>query len=287
VTGAAPGAPRPAGSGGDKHERLGKAHDAEVWPVYAGRFAALALGALEVRPQARVVEVGAATGLLTVELARRFDEGTRITGFEETAAWLALARARVDADERARGRITLEAGTPAALPVADAMADVAISNLAAAEAPDPAAAAREMARVLVPGSQAILTVALRGSWAEFLDVYRDVLREQGRRESLATLERYVASLPDGDTAARWLEAAGFRDVEVALQRWEILFKTAREFFFSPLVELGPLSRWKQIAGRGDEMQDIFFFTKEAIDAYFEGTVFPVTVVGAVVKGRKA
>ena len=67
---------------------------------------------------------------------------------------------------------------------------------------------------------------------------------------------------------------------------EILFKTAREFFFSPLVELGPLSGWKRLAGAGDDMQDAFFFTKEAIDHYFKGRPFAVTVVGAAVWGRK-
>jgi hypothetical protein len=34
------------------------------------------------------------------------------------------------------------------------------------------------------------------------------------------------------------------------------------------------------------MQDVFFFTKEAIDAYFKGRVFAVSVVGAAVSGRK-
>jgi hypothetical protein len=71
-----------------------------------------------------------------------------------------------------------------------------------------------------------------------------------------------------------------------VERWELLFKSAREFFFAPVIELGPLSRWKQIAGRGDEMQDIFFFTKEAIDAYFTRSVFSVTVVAGAIKGRK-
>jgi len=283
VSAAGPAGPRAA----EKQERRARLHDAEVWPVYAGRFAALALGALDVRPAARVVEVGCATGLLTIELARRFDPAARITAVEEDAGALAHARARIDADAQVAARIAFEQGSPASLPLADGSADVAVSNLALAEAADPRAGARELGRVLAPGGEAVVTAALRGTWSEFLDIYRDVLREHGRRESLATLERYVAALPDGDTAAGWLESAGLYDVQVAVERWEILFRSAREFFFSPLVELGPLPRWKQIAGHGDEMQDIFFFTKEAIDAYFEGTVLPVTVVAAVIKGRKA
>jgi hypothetical protein len=61
---------------------------------------------------------------------------------------------------------------------------------------------------------------------------------------------------------------------------------SREFLFAPLVELGPLSNWKRIAGGGDDMQDAFFFTKEAIDHYFKGRPFALTVVGAVAWGSK-
>jgi hypothetical protein len=86
--------------------------------------------------------------------------------------------------------------------------------------------------------------------------------------------------------ARWLEQAGFTDVRVEVDRWEVLFRSAREFFFAPLVEMGPLPRWKQLSGRGDEMQDAFFFTKEAIDTYFKGRVFAVSIAGASVSGRK-
>ena len=34
------------------------------------------------------------------------------------------------------------------------------------------------------------------------------------------------------------------------------------------------------------MQDAFFFTKEAIDTYFKGRPFAITVVGAVAWGQK-
>ena len=84
----------------------------------------------------------------------------------------------------------------------------------------------------------------------------------------------------------WLEQAGLANVGVEVERWEILFKSSREFLFAPLVELGPLPQWKRLAGGGDDMQDAFFFTKEAIDAYFKGRPFAVSVVGAVAWGRK-
>jgi ubiquinone/menaquinone biosynthesis C-methylase UbiE len=265
----------------EKQERLARVYDAEVWPIFAQKFGALLLGALDARPSARVVEVGCATGGLTLELARRFDGNARIIAIDD-APFVTHARAKL----AAAGRVTFEVGPTAPLSLPDASADVVVSNLEAAAFPEPARAVREIARVLAPGGQAVITTPLRGSWAEFLDIYRDVLLENGTPDSVGALDQYVASLPDGAAATAWLEAAGLGDVEVTVERWEILFKSAREFFFAPLVELGPLSRWKRIGGRGADMQDVFFFTKEAIDTYFKGTAFPITIVGAAVKGRK-
>jgi ubiquinone/menaquinone biosynthesis C-methylase UbiE len=267
----------------EKQERLARVYDAEIGPVFGQRFADMILGALEPPPAARVVEVGCATGALTSELARRLDASARITAVDE-APFVALARARLAGEPT--GRVSFLVGPAAPLELPDAAADLAISNLAAADFAEPKRAAAELARVLAPGGQALLTTPLRGSWAEFVDIYRDVLRENGKPEKVAALDHYAQSLPDGATVASWLEAAGLVDVDVTTTRWEILFRSAREFFFAPLVELGPLSRWKRIAGRGEDMQDLFFFTKEAIDTYFHGRAFPITIVGAVARGRK-
>ena len=269
----------------EKQERLARVYDDEVWPVFAQKLAALLLDALTPRPGARVVEVGCATGGLTLELARRFDAASRIVAIDE-APFVAHARPKLEADPGARGRVTFELGPAAPLALPDASAELVVSNLGAAAFADPPRAFREIARVLAPGGQAIITTPLRGSWAEFLDIYRDVLLDSGTPESVVALDQYVGSLPDGATATTWLKAAGLVDVELTVERWEILFKSAREFFFAPLVELGPLSRWKRIAGRGEDMQDVFFFTKEAIDTYFKGAAFPITIVGAAVGGRK-
>jgi ubiquinone/menaquinone biosynthesis C-methylase UbiE len=267
----------------EKQERLARVYDAEVGPVFGQRFADMILAVLAPRPAARVVEVGCATGALTGELAHRFDARSRITAVDE-APFVAAARARLAGEPL--GRVSFVVGPAAPLELPDASVDLAVSNLAAADFNDPARATRELARVLGPGGHAMVTAPLRGSWAEFLDIYRDVLLENGTQQNVAALDEYVASLPDGAALGARLESAGLVDVDVTTTRWEVLFKSAREFFFAPLVELGPLSRWKRIAGRGEDMQDLFFFTKEAIDTYFHGRAFPVTIVGALARGRK-
>ncbi len=272
----------------EKQVRLARLYDTEILPAYAARFAALLGRAIEGRPGARIVEIGCATGAFTAELARRFDVDSRLTAFDASPAFIAEARTRIAAEAGAHAQVALaaHADVPASIPLPDRSAELVVSNLVVATAEDPRAAVQEAARLLAPGGQLALSAPLRGTWSEFLDLFRDVLRENGKLESLGAVDRYVAALPDAESLARWLEQAGLKQVEVTSARWEILFRSAREFFFAPLIELGPLAQWKRLSGRGDQMQDVFFFTKEAIDTYFKDRVFAVTIVGAAVSGRK-
>ena len=73
---------------------------------------------------------------------------------------------------------------------------------------------------------------------------------------------------------------------VEIEEFTLLFKSSREFFFAPVIEYGPLADWKDIAGGGQEMQDIFWYIKEAIDAYYDGRPFQVTVKAGCLIGRK-
>jgi ubiquinone/menaquinone biosynthesis C-methylase UbiE len=270
----------------EKQARLAKIWDDEVAPAYAARFQTLLLRSVRPTTGARVVEIGCATGQLTRELARRFDPSSRITAFDDSEAFLAEAHDKMSGAEGLRAQIALRVGEPHALPADDASANLVVSNLGVATAADPGGAAEEIGRVLAPGGTAIITAPLRGTWSEFLDLFRDVLRESGKQDRLTAVDRYVASLPDAERVAGWLQRAGLVNVSVDVERWEILFKTSREFLFAPLIELGPLSHWKRLAGGGDDMQDAFFFTKEAIDSYFKGRPFAITVVGGVAWGQK-
>jgi len=73
---------------------------------------------------------------------------------------------------------------------------------------------------------------------------------------------------------------------VEIEEFTLLFKSSREFFFAPVIEYGPLAEWKEIAGSGQEMQDVFWYIKEAIDAYFDGRPFQVTVKAGCIIGTK-
>ena len=268
-----------------RQQKIAAAYDNEIWPLLPARAAELILRTLPRPTAAAVLELGCATGHLTLEVAERLDDQSRILAVDPSPAMIEQAEAR-KAQHPAGAKVRFQTFDPATPPPAGAH-DLVLANLTVGEAAHPAAAVADLARALKPGGRAILTLPLNGSWAEFLDLYGDVLTEQGKREGLAALAKHRAAVPAAETVVGWLEGAGLGNVAVELIRFELLFKSAREFFFAPIVELGPLPMWKQIAGgRGDEMQDVFFFVKEAIETYFSGTVFPVTMVVGCLSGTK-
>jgi ubiquinone/menaquinone biosynthesis C-methylase UbiE len=75
----------------------------------------------------------------------------RVVGVDMTPAM--LAKARASASTARRTNVTFRQGFAEALPVADAWADVVISNGVLNLMPDKIAALTEMARVLKPGGR--------------------------------------------------------------------------------------------------------------------------------------
>ncbi|MES1205347.1 MAG: class I SAM-dependent methyltransferase [Pseudomonadota bacterium] len=268
-----------------RQQKIAAVYDTDIWPLVPARAADSILRALPRRPATIAFEAGCGTGRLAFAVAERLDDSSRILALDASPAFIERAEA-AKAGQPASEKVSFHnVDLVPPLPIDDAAYHLALSNLSLGDAPDPQAAVADLARCLKPGGQLLATVPLRGCWDEFLDLYGDVLTEQGKVDVLRGLAAHRQALPDAESAAGWLEAAGLVDVTVEVTRWELLFKSAREFFFAPIVEMGPLPTWKQIAGgHGDEMQDVFFFVKEAIEAYYSGTVFAVSMVIGCLKG---
>jgi hypothetical protein len=101
------------------------------------------------------------------------------------------------------------------------------------------------------------------------------------------LAAYRRTFPEPEALASQLEKIGLSDVAVETIHWELVFRSGREFFYSPVIEQGPLSRWKSVAGKGSEMQGIFLAVKEAIDTYFSAGAFGVGIYAGLFSGTKS
>ena len=114
-----------------------------------------------------VLDVATGTGLVAEAL---LDRGFRVTGLDQSPEMLARARARLD------GRATLVEGSADALPFADASFDHLTFTYLLRYVDDPAAALRELARVVRPGGRvAMLEFGLpRGHWRPAWAVWVDL-----------------------------------------------------------------------------------------------------------------
>ncbi len=117
--------------------------------AFAGTGNPFALGA--VRAGERVVDVGCGAGIDSLIAARMAGLYGAVVGVDMTPAM--LERARASAAESGFGNVESHEGLAESLPVADAWADVVISNGVLNLFPDKLAGLREMARVLKPGGR--------------------------------------------------------------------------------------------------------------------------------------
>lgn len=123
---------------------------------------------LELRQNARVLDVATGTGAVAVELVRQ--HGCSVVGVDRSADMLAVARARI-ADRGLAPRIELQEARAEALPFADASFDALTVTYLLRYVDDPAATLRELARVVRPGGTVAMlefgvppTAAVRALW---------------------------------------------------------------------------------------------------------------------------
>lgn len=169
------------------------------------------------RPPATCLDLGAGTGSLTLEAARRWP-AARIMGVDASAGMLSVARHRLTRLEDIvdAGRVTLAAADVLDLPLDDATFDLAVSSFVLQLVPDRQALLLEIRRVLRPGGTFAfvtwiaeqLEVSADGSYEEVTAAVRDEDGEAGFRPPRSGDFHSLAEARDG------LRAAGFEHVDV-------------------------------------------------------------------------
>jgi ubiquinone/menaquinone biosynthesis C-methylase UbiE len=270
-----------------KVEKLARIYDEEIAPCWSTRFGKLLLRNLAVPERGQVLDVSCGTGAPTIEILRRMTEGSRLIAIDESSAMLDVVRRKV-AQLGPLGKKAVFFRTESAVPrlsFADDVYDLVVCNLGLGDMPSIELALRDFARVAKPGGEVRCTLPLAGTFEEFHDLYREVLIKHDRHDALGRLEAHIARYPSFDHVERCLAAAGLTG-GIEIEEFSLLFRSSREFFFAPVIEYGPLPDWKTVAGGGQDMQDVFWYIKEAIDAYFAGRSFQLTVRAGCVIGRK-
>lgn len=156
------------------------------------------------RPGETIVDLGSGAGFDCFLAARQVGPAGHVIGVDMTHEM--LARARDNAARIGAANVEFRLGEIEHLPIADATADVILSNCVVNLVPDKAQVFREAFRVLKPGGRLAIS---------------DVVNIRALPPELAADRELVCgcvagAAPSTDIEA-WLRAAGFRDIRVAIR----------------------------------------------------------------------
>lgn len=259
------------------------AYDAAFVPRYAQRFGERLLLALDLPPKANVLDLVCRTGYPAVQVLDRVRDG-RVIALDQDGRFLELARARAGTD--LGRRIFFKQGTPTSLGFSDEIFTNVIGNLIDRVTTDRAAVLAESARVLRPGGQVALTLPLRGSFLEVVDLLREIALRHDLARLSERVEQYVNTMPTVETLRAELEARGFERVSVDAWEFALEYVSSADLFGDPLVQAAGLPEWRACAEGSDRPDEVIAELRRCIDTYFEGRRFPLSVVGGCAVGQR-
>lgn len=269
-------------------------YDTHVVPRYSALFGRLLLSALPQRERLQVLDVGCGSGYPALEVLRRLGDGGRVIAIDPDPALLDVARRRA-LDETGR-RIFFKVESAEQLSFRDDVFDVVIGNLALGSFEQPEGALREMRRVLVPAGRLLLTHPLAGTFEEVLDMFREVALKTDSGSLAQRIERVAARYPSASTLQAVVAGAGFEDVDVQIEEFQVPFGSAAELFRDAMVRFVALPEWQWIAGSGGASADPFAAfdghegaleqVQRALEIYFGGGPLSLRVSAGLVTARR-
>jgi ubiquinone/menaquinone biosynthesis C-methylase UbiE len=217
-------------------------------PLWSARFGLLLLENVTLRPGLTILDVGAGTGFLSIELAQRCGSAATVIAVDPWEAAMRRLTRKVKALGIENVRTLVQDVATIDLP--DASVDLIVSNLGINNFDDPEAALRACFRVAKPGADLFLTTNLVGHMSEFYEAYRSVLEELGLAGQLAALETHINHRATVDSVKALLERAGFEFVAAETRSFRERFVDGSALFRHNFMRLAFVPAWKSVAPTG-------------------------------------
>lgn len=235
-------------------------------PLWSAPFGLSVLDLVPMKPGLTILDVGAGTGFLTIELRERCGPGTKVIAVDPWKP--AMDRLRRKIEQRGLDNIVLLEQDASEIDLPDASVDVIVSNLGINNFENPGAVLRVCSRLAKPNATLLLATNLVGHMAEFYDVYRQVLIDTGQRDRLAALEAHVNHRGTIDSVGTLLESAGFHVVDVVTDSFRMRFANGSALLRHRFIRLGFVQGWKSIVA-AESIQETFTRLERELNAVAE------------------
>jgi ubiquinone/menaquinone biosynthesis C-methylase UbiE len=223
-------------------------------PLWSAPFGLKLLDRVPLRPGLQILDVGAGTGYLTIELAQRCGSMAHVIAVDRWGH--ALSRLRRRLGYLSLDNVTVIEADAAALNLPDASIDLVASNLGINNFDNVDAVLKTIFRITKPGAALLLTTNLAGHMAEFYDVFQGALMALGQEDRLPVLQKHVAHRGTVDTVQALLNQAGFVVTEVEQEAFRMRFVDGSALLRHYLIRLGFLPAWTAVA-TPDRVEETF------------------------------
>jgi SAM-dependent methyltransferase len=231
---------------------------------------------------ADVVHLGCRTGYPDELIAERLTNGS-IVGLDPSSPAIELARTKGALIPNVSTDYDVFASFPTALNAQSFTHGICLHPSNARE--DRQALIAELARLIIPDGQILLSLPMRGSFQEIIDLLREyALKFDAGNIGKATETASVAR-PTVEGLIGELEASGFDHVDVDLRPVSLAFRSGRDLMEDPIMRLLVLPDiWATLAV--EDVEAPMHYVEEAINRYWSEETFELTVNVGCASGRR-
>jgi arsenite methyltransferase len=253
-------------------------------PIWSAPFGLMMLARVPIRAGQTVLDVGAGSGFLSIELAQRCGPAARVTAVDPWAPVVRRLRRRLD--RLGLRNVEVVERDAGALDLPDDSVDLIVSNLGINNFENADQVLRVCHRVAKPGASLFLTTNLAGHMAEFYQVFRATLGALGQRERIAALDEHVAHRGTVESVSARLAGAGFRVVNADTDRFVMRFADGTALFRHAFIRMGFMPAWKAIF-RPDAVADSMARLEADLNAVARDRgELALTIPAACIEARK-
>ena len=253
-------------------------------PLWSAPFGLMLLEHVPIRSGMTILDVGAGTGFMTIELAQRCGPKSMVIAIDPWEAAMHRLQRKLDYFGVRNVRTLVQDAKAVDLP--DDSVDLIVSNLGINNFANADLVLRTCFRVAKPGASLFLTTNLVGHMAEFYDAYRATLLELGLSDRLVVLDAHINHRATVTSLESQLNRAGFQLKEATRHSFRERFVDGSSLLRHCRIRLGFMPAWKAIVSDGS-LEEVFAALERRLNAIAaEQGELALTIPAACIEARK-